>query len=743
MDGRLEVEVVAGKQHKDKGITRRRMMISLMGITVLFIFLVIRLMYLMLVAGPKYKAMAQEQWTSRVIIDAKRGRILDTNYNELAVSGNVYRVDLDLNAIKNYISNYNEKNKDKKISNENIASSIGEAVGMDKFEVLKKLESKLPSGLPMQSAILARRIEKPQADKLKALKINGILISPDTMRFYPNKNFLAHVLGVTDNDGKGLTGLEYMYQDVLKGTPGVRLAEIDRRSEELPYTISEYTKPVEGKDLVTTIDEQIQFFAEKAANQALIDNKAKAVTVVVMDPKTGEVLALVNKPDYDPNNPRQGAADYNELQKIWRNRAVSDTFEPGSIFKVITAAGAMQEGVVSDKDVFTCGGSTTIANRTIKCWKAGGHGSQHFSDIIKNSCNIGFIQLGQKLGKENLSKYIKLFGFGQKSGIDLPGEATGIIKPLEKMSDVDLATISFGQANTVSTMQFMAAFNAVANNGVWIKPHLMKEIIHTDENGTRIIDKKFEDYGKKQLVDENNTKLLRTYLERVVTEGSAKKALIEGYHIGGKTGTAQKVIDGRYAPGKYISSFVGMAPIDDPKITMMVTIDEPNSGEYYAGQIAAPVAKIVFNDIFNYLSIKSDSTAEGTANSLLKDVVIPDVRGMKKDEAVKNLKKDNLNYDIDGTGEIIVDISPKPGYSVKEGSKINLYLGNSSNYNKEVVVPDLKGYSKQGALDLLSKINLKASITGEGMVTEQNIKPNEFVKKGTTIELILDHEVGD
>ncbi|WP_040211989.1 stage V sporulation protein D [Clostridium polynesiense] len=721
---------------------RRRMFVALMGITTLFMLLSIRLVYLMLIKGPEYKAMAQEQWTSRVLIDAKRGRILDTNYNELAVSGNVYRVDLDLNAIKKYITDYNKKHKEQ-ISNEDLALKIGEALEMDKFEVLKKLESKLPSGAPMQSAILARRIEKVQADKLKALKINGVLISPDTKRFYPNNNFLAHVLGVTDSDGKGLTGIEYKYEEELKGSPGVRLAEIDRNSGELPYTISEYTKPIEGKDVVLTIDEKIQFFAEKAANQALIDNKALAVTIVVMNPKNGEVLALVNKPDYDPNKPREGAANYDELQKKWRNRAVSDTFEPGSIFKVITAAAAMQEGKVGEHDTFTCGGSTTIANRTIKCWKSGGHGTQNFSDIIKNSCNIGFIQLGQKLGKENLHKYIKLFGFGEKSGVDLPGEANGIIMPLEKMTEVDLATISFGQANTVGTMQFMAAFNTIANNGVWIRPHLMKEIVHTDEDGTRISDKKFENLGKKKIIDEGNTKTLRSYLERVVTEGSAKKAMIEGYHIGGKTGTAQKVINGVYAPSKYISSFVGMAPIDDPQITLMVTIDEPGNGEYYAGQVAAPVAQRVFNDIFNYLSLKSDSSPEGTANSLLRDVVIPDVRGMKKEEAFKILRKDGLNYNLEGEGETIVDISPKPGYSVKEGSKINLYLGNNSNYNKDVVVPDLKGYSRQGAIDLLNKINLKAVISGEGMVTEQSIHPNEFVKKGTTVELILDHEVGD
>lgn len=731
------------KYSVDRVVTRRRILACLVIILFVFILLSIRVVYIMVVKGPEYKAMATEQWTSRVKIDSKRGRILDTNYKELAISGNVYRVDLDLNTIKSYIKTYNYDNPNNSIDMESLAVKIGEALEMDSFEVLKKLESKLPNGKDMQSAILSRRIEKEKVDKLKDLNITGVLISSDTMRYYPNNDFLAHVLGVTNSDGKGLTGIEYIYNDILKGKPGVRLVEIDRNSKDLAYTISEYSKPADGKDIVLTIDENIQAFAEQAAEQALSDNGANAVTIVVMNPNTGEVLALVNKPDYDLNNPRAKAGTFEELQKTWRNRAVSDTFEPGSIFKVITAIAALEEGVVSDNTSFSCGGSTVVGGRTIKCWRTSGHGSQNFSDIIKNSCNMGFIQLGQKLGKEKLQRYIDLFGFGSKSGIDLPGEASGIIKSIKSINDTDLATIAFGQTNTVNTMQFMAAFNTIANGGTWITPHILKEVVHVDEKGSTVVDSKYSKGKEVKTVSEEQTAILRKFLERVVIEGSAKNTFIDGYHIAGKTGTAQKVINGVYGSGKYISSFVGMAPADNPQITLMVTIDEPNPGMYYAGLVAAPVAKQVFTNIFNYLGIKGDTSLEDTTRSLLKDVIIPDVRGMSSSEAIDILKKEGLGYNIEGEGSFIVDLSPKPGYTIKEGDRINLYLGSDSNYNRDVAVPDLTGYSREGAIAVLKKLNLTAVFEGEGWITEQSIAPQAFAPKGTVIEFILNDEIGD
>lgn len=723
---------MAKKEYRDKVIIKRRMLGVFCILLLLFFGLVGRLSYLTIVKSYEYKSIAENQWTSDVKIEARRGKILDRYGHELAVSANVYRVDLDMNTLRKT----QEKNN---LTDQDVAVKLSGALNMEKDEVLKILHKKLPSGLPIGSATLKRRIEKEDADKARELKINGVIVSPDTKRYYPNNNFLAHVLGHTRSDGEGLTGVELTYNKYLAGIPGVKISETDNKSQDLPYTISEYTRPVPGKDVVLTIDDMIQHFCEKSAEQALKDNKAKAVTIIAMNPKNGEILAMANKPDYNPNSPWVEGKTFNELQKDWRNRAVSDTFEPGSIFKVITATAAMEEKVIDEETYqITCNGSTTIGNRTIHCWKRTGHGTESFVDILKNSCNVGFMDLGRKLGAEKLNKYIQRFGFGKKTNIDLPGEASGIIKKTENISETDLATISFGQTNTLTGIQYITALNAIANGGTWIKPHVMKEIVHYDDNGQKIVDEKFDDYEKKQVADKEVVDRLRGYLEKVVSEGGGSKAFVEGYNIAGKTGTAQKVIDGRYASGKYIASFGGMAPAEDPKITIFISIDEPDPSNYYAGQIAAPVAKQVFTDIFNYALKEGQSD-----NVILKNVVVPEVRGMKKSEAVKVLKEAKLNFEIDDKGENIIDMTPKPGYTVEEGRKIVLYTGTSSNYNKEVVVPNLKGYSKEKAVELLNRLGIEVKIIGSGVVSEQSISAGQKVNRGTTTVVLRLQEVGD
>ncbi|MCY6370358.1 stage V sporulation protein D [Clostridium ganghwense] len=723
---------MAKKEYRDKVIIKRRMLAVFCILLLLFFGLVGRLSYLTIVKSPQYKSIAENQWTSDVKIEARRGKILDRNGHELAVSANVYRVDLDMNTLR-------KTQEKKKLTDEDIAIKLSGPLSMEKEDVLKILHKKLPGGLPIGSATLKRRIEKEEADKVRDLKIRGVIVSPDTRRYYPNNNFLAHVLGHTRSDGEGLTGVELKYNKYLAGIPGVKIAETDNKSQELPYTISEYTRPVPGKNVVLTIDDMIQHFAEKAAEQALKDNKAKAVTIVAMNPKNGEILAMANKPDYNPNSPWVEGKSFNELQKNWRNRAVSDIFEPGSIFKVITATAAMEEKVI-DEDTYqiTCNGGTPIGKRIIHCWKRTGHGTEAFVDILKNSCNVGFMDLGKRLGAEKLNKYIKKFGFGQKTGIDLPGEASGIIKKTENISETDLATISFGQTNTLTGIQYITALNVIANGGTWVRPHVMKEIIHYDEENHKIVDEEFQNYGKRQVADKEVMDRLRGYLEKVVSEGGGSKAYVEGYNIAGKTGTAQKVMNGRYAQGKYIASFGGMAPADDPKVTLFISIDEPDPSNYYAGQIATPVAKQVFTDIFNYMALK-----DGDENVLLKNVVVPEVRGTKKSEALKILKESKLNYQIDDKGEYIVDMTPKPGYSVEEGRKIVLYSGTSSNYNKEVVVPSLKGYSKEKAVELLKGLGIEAKVIGNGVVTEQSISAGQRVNRNTTKIVLKLQEIGD
>lgn len=722
---------MAKKEYMDKVIAKRRML-GIFGILLLLFFaLVCRLGYITIFKSEEYKNIAENQWTSEVKIEARRGKIVDRNNNELAVSANVYRVDLDMNTLR-------KTQKDKSITDDDLALKLGNSLEMEKEEVLKILHKKLPGGLPIGSATLKRRIEKEEADKISALKLRGVIVSPDTRRYYPNNNFLSQVLGHTRSDGEGLTGVELQYNKYLAGIPGVKIAETDNKSQDLPYTISEYTNPVPGSNVMLTIDDMIQHFAEKAAEQALNDNKAKAVSVVVMNPKNGEILAMANKPDYNPNSPWEEGKSYEELQKQWRNRVVSDTFEPGSVFKIITATAAMEEKTIDeDKYSVTCNGSTTIGKRTIHCWKRTGHGTETFAEILKNSCNVGFMDLGRSLGAEKLNKYINKFGFGKKTGVDLPGEASGIVKKTADITETDLATISFGQTNTVTGIQYLAALNTIANDGVWIRPHVMKEIYHYDDNNQKIVDKQYDDYGKKQVADKDVVTRLRGYLEKVVSEGGGSKAFVEGYEIAGKTGTAQKVENGRYASGKYVASFGGMAPASDPKISVFISIDEPDPSNYYAGQIAAPVAKQVFTDVFNYMSLK-----EGTSIKL-KNVVVPEVRGITKNEAIKSLKESKLNYEIQGEGEYITDITPKPGYAVDEGRKIILYTGNSANYNKEVVVPNLKGYSKEKAIELLKTLGIEAKTVGEGVVTGQSIEAGKKVDRGTSTIILNLQEMGD
>ena len=700
------------KKFKDWALIQKRLTLVVWTIVVVFFILILRLSYIMIVKRDEYSSRAEEQWTSEVSIDARRGRILDRNGVELAVSANVYRVDFDLNSVRQYLKNNS-------LTNADIAGKIADAVGIEENKVMEKLETKLASGANAGSATLIRRIEKESADKVNNLNIDGVIVSPDTKRYYPKGEFLAHVLGSTNVDGQGLTGVELQYNEYLSGVPGVRISEIERNEENLSYTISNFTEPIDGKDVTLTTDSKIQAIAEKVAEKGLVDNQAKRVSIMVMNPNNGEILAMVNKPDFDPNNAFDGFEDFSgetdgeKLQKMWRNSLVNDTFEPGSIFKVVTMVTALEEGIASESDTFECGGSLQVGSHTIKCWKTSGHGSQILPQILQNSCNVGFMKLGEKIGKETLNEYIKKLGFGKTTGIDLPGEASGIVKKTESITESDLATISFGQTNTVTAIQYMQAFNALANGGSLIQPHILKEVSHYDNTGTKIVDETFEPVISKNVLSAESTATLRDYLERTVNEGGSNKSYIEGYHIGGKTGTAQKVnsVTGGYESGKYISSMAAMAPIDSPEITAFISIDEPSNGAYYAGVVTAPLMKILLTDIFNYM----DSEFSEDYNAVARDILIPEIRGKSIEEAKKILKDVNLEYNIEGSGESVTNTQPYPGYTVKEGTKITIYTGDAVDNNK-VSMPDLTGFSVTSAEDVLDNLGIKYILEGDGFV---------------------------
>ncbi|MBS5968207.1 MAG: stage V sporulation protein D [Clostridium perfringens] len=722
------------KKNKKFKFNEGRVLAFLLAIVILFLVLVGRLLYISIFRSKDYKAMAEEQWTNEIQIDARRGRILDRNNRELAVTANVFRVDLDLITLRKYIDK-------KETDNIEVAKLLAEALEMDEEKVLSRIELTYPSGNPANSATLIRRVEKEKADKVKELDINGVIVSEDTKRYYPNGDFLSHTLGTTNADGEGLSGLELYYNEELMGIPGVRVSEVSGNSASNPYSETSFTPPVDGKDMTLTIDENIQYFVEKVAEDALKKHNADSVSIAVMNPNNGEILGMVNKPGFNPNNPYDGSEAFNgkdesaKLQNMWRNTIVSDSFEPGSIFKIITSIAAIEENIAGKDEVYYCDGSLNVAGRNIKCWKPGGHGVQNFNQTLENSCNVAFMEMGAKLGAEKLNEYIKLFGFGTQSGIDLPGEATGIVKNVEDINAVDLATISFGQTNTMNGIQFMTALNAVANGGDLIQPHIMKELSHKDGNGTKIVDEVFVPKIQENIVDEKSTMRVKEALESTVSKGSSKDAGIEGIKVAGKTGTAEKVDPetGTYGAG-YIASFAGFAPYDNPQVSLIVIIDNPKNGEHFGGIVAAPFAGELFNNIFNYISLN-----EGQLDAKDESVIIPDLRGDKVTSAEKTLNELGVNCVIEGDGTFVTSITPLPGYKVKKGDSITLYAGSRFDRNeKEIVVPDFRKLNKEEAEEILKSLGLKGEFEGEGEIKEQSISAGEIIKSGDKIKFKLE-----
>ena len=700
-------------------------------------FLVFRLAWVMIVSGRSLEAKANSEWQKEVSVTAQRGDILDRNGSVLVSSANVYRIDFDLDTVRNHI-------KEKNLTMDDIAVQISDVTGVEVDKVLKALNRKNSDGSDASYAPLIRGVTKAVADSADDLDIYGLIVSRDVKRYYPNENFLASALGGINSEGTGLTGIELQYDEYLAGIAGMKIGAYDSRGNRLPFDTYKFTPAIDGSDIVTTIDENLQYIAEKIAEKGLDQHNAKGVHVLIMDPNNGEILAMVNKPDYDPNDPFSGyesfdgETDNDKVQNMWRNWLVSDTFEPGSTFKTITMIAALEEGLVSDNNIFTCNGSVKFGNTTVHCWKHEGHGTQTLAEVLKNSCNVGMMEIGEKLGIDNLNEYIYKLGFGKTTGIDLPGEASGIVKTSDTVSAIDLATISFGQTNTVTALQLMAAFNSIANGGDLIQPHIVKEISHEDESGNRVIDETIKPTIKKDLLSDENTALLRSYLERTVTKDGPDGSFIQGYNVGGKTGTAQKVdpTTGTYSSDKYISSMVALAPVENPQITVFIAVDEPSNGLYYGGEVAAPLMKELFEEVFKYM----DSPLAKERFSIYKNVIIPDVRGKSIEEAKKVLKENGLEAEVKGNGKTIVSMDSYPGAIVKEGTTISITAKDSGQVEKEIIMPDLKGSTKEFATSILNNLGLVYEFEGEGTVHSQSITSGNKIVKGTKVTITLKKE---
>ena len=582
-------------------LTKHRKNIAVLGllIAVAMTGLLGRLGFLMLVRADHYGEMARDLHERERTIKAARGRILDAGGNVIADNRTVCTISVIYNQVTD---------------REEVIRSLCSILELSEEPVRKKVEKR------SSREIIKTNVDKETGDKIRALKLDGVKVDEDYKRYYPMGSLASKVLGFTGGDNQGIIGLEVMYEKYLKGKNGVILTLTDARGVELDKAAEDRIEPVAGNDLQISLDVNIQLYAQQLAYQVMEQKNAKKVSVIVMDPRNGELLAMVNAPEFDLNDPftpdqnlksqslKEEAAARSQtmglqdrLNAMWRNTCINDTYEPGSTFKNITAAAGLEAGAVTLEDTFSCPGFRVVEDRRIRCHKAGGHGTETFLQGAMNSCNPVFIDVGQRLGVDRYYKYFTQFGLKGKTGIDLPGEAATIMHKKEKMGAVELATVSFGQSFQITPIQLITTAASIVNGGRRVTPHFGVRVIRSDGGAVKELS-----YPQgKQILSSETSASMRYVLEQVVAEGSGKRAALEGFRIGGKTATSEKL---PRSLKKYISSFLGFAPADDPRVMALITIDEPQ-GIYYGGTIAAPVIGELFKNILPYMGIRPEPKA--------------------------------------------------------------------------------------------------------------------------------------
>ncbi len=559
--------------------------------------LMARLGYLMIVQSDYYNELSEELHTRERKIKAARGTIYDANGMVIATNKTVCTISVIYNQVK---------------EPEKVIQMLCEELELEEETVRKKVEKYTAR------EIIKTNVDKSIGDKIREYNLDGVKVDEDYKRYYPYNTLASKVLGFTGSDNQGIIGLEVYYEEYLKGIDGRILTLTDAAGIEVDDAAEDRIEPIAGNDLYLSLDVNIQKYAEQVAKQVMEEKNAKQVSILLMNPQNGEILAMVNVPEFNLNEPfvltnvetTEGLSNeekQNLLNQMWRNSITNDTYEPGSIFKVITGAAALEEGVVSVNDTFSCPGYYVVEDRKIRCAKVTGHGSETFVQGTMNSCNPVFIQVGQRLGVDNFYRYFKQFQLLNKTGIDLPGEAGTIMHKPENMGEVELATVSFGQSFQVTPLRLLTTVSAIINGGTMVTPHFGVEVRSADGETVKKLD---YEQGER-ILSEETSKTMQEILEKVVSEGGGQKAYIEGYSIGGKTATSEKLPRGN---GKYISAFMGFAPADDPQVIGIMTIDEPE-GMYYGGMIAAPVMKDLFENIFPYLGIEKQEVVEEDANS--------------------------------------------------------------------------------------------------------------------------------
>ena len=686
------------------------------------------------------KAVAQQ--LTDTTLSAKRGSIYDRNMEPLAESATVWRVVL--------APVYLKTDEDRRI----VAKGLAEILEMDEEKIFEKSQQ------DSYYVELKRQIETDVRDKILAfcetlqeehgINGNAVYLLDDYKRYYHKNELASAVIGFTGSDDQGLSGIEYQYDDLLTGTPGRLVTATNSVGTEMPFKYSQNIDAVDGSSLVLTIDSHIQAIVEKYLKEGIEENKVYNRAVgIVMDVNNGEVLAMASVGGFDLNDPftlpeeimaeiaklpeeERGQAESNELSKMWRNKAVSDTYYPGSVFKMFTAAMAVEEGLVTDNSSFYCPGYYVVDGVSMGCHLTSGHGTQNFRESIKNSCNPAFMQIGELVGKEKFYKYYQAFGFSEKTGIDLPGEADDIFFSEDgSMLNVNLATASFGQNFAITPIQMATAVCAIANGGYIVQPHVVSQVLDSDGN---IVSTVSTDV-KRQAVSSETAAHIANILEENAVSGSGKNGYVAGYRVAGKTGTSEKKVDLNDDGNQdYIASFCGFAPAEDAEVVCLVFFDTPTGAAYYGSQVAAPVFAKIMSEVLPYLEVPTQYTDEEIENL---DVTVGSYVGMNVDEAISAAEGEGFTVTVKGEGEKVLAQVPRASMNIPKGGNVVLYLDEAS-AKEQVEVPDLRGYNVSSVNYLASIAGINVSITGAvnsalSMSSSQSIAPGTMVSPGTVV----------
>lgn len=699
---------------------KKRLVWTLGGIAFIFFLLTVRLFWIQIIQGEELSQQALDQQTQDTSLSATRGSILDINGVMLAQSGTAYKVLLNPHRLNQH-ENQDDLGR--------IVSELAGILGMEESYVMEQAQKKNAAGAYYWEVVLKRQVERSVVDEIATRMMgSGVYTAIDTKRYYPEGSLFSQLLGFTTVDGVGQSGLEQKFDKYLAGENGRMITETDRDGRAIAYGEQEILEPEDGCDIVLTTDSVVQSFLEKALKEALEVNRAENAQGIIMNCKTGEIVAMSTQPDYDPNSPPRD--DMALLNALSRNRIVADAYEPGSTFKIVTLAAALDSASVTPETDYDCSGSYSVNGERIKCWKSGGHGHQTLAKAVQNSCNPAFMRMALSMGPELFYDYIYAFGFGSSTGSGINGESSGIVTHEKYINDNTLARIGFGQSIAVTPIQLCTAVCAAINGGELLQPYIVDRIVSQDG---RVIQSS-EPTMVRRVISESASARVREILEGVVSEGSGKNAAIPGYRVGGKTGTAQKYEDGKIADGKLIASFVGFAPAEDPEYVCLLLVDEPKVGTIFGSTVAAPYVKQVLEETLRHYGHLPTENAD--------TVSVPEVIGLTVAEAEELLDDEGLNVEYQDTAEDIVTAQvPAANEIVQGGTDVLLYTDKTDVEITEVeedavTVPDVIGKTRLQANDALAEKGLKIRIEPEdqtGKAIRQVPPAGEQVAAGSEV----------